>query len=107
MSLDLEAENARLKQRIAELEAQLSISSIRLTDAVVSSPSPLHPLKEDAYPKIPFFSAGSLNAAQIHRYGRQLILAEVGIDAQSRICAASVLIVGELFWFTPPLIPTH
>ena len=42
----------------------------------------------------PVGGAGSLSAAELLRYGRHLVLPEVGLEGQQRLKASSVLIVG-------------
>lgn len=67
---DLEQENAKLKQRIAALEKEQQ-ASIYYTQ----------------HNKL-------LNNAQIARYSRHLMLAEIGMQGQAKICQGKVLIVG-------------
>ena len=39
-------------------------------------------------------SSFRLTNENIHRYGRQLILPQVGMQAQTKICQARVLVIG-------------
>eukprot|EP01083_Nonionella_stella_P098963 278356_1 len=77
------ADNLRLKKEIENLRKQFP------TDA-----SPPHDPESKSSGITCPFSEHALNNAQIRRYGRHLILPQIGAAAQARICAGSVLVIG-------------
>lgn len=87
-------ENVALKARVAELEEKLAKYE---KNAEAASPSTT-PTTTDHKSTVQIDSAVSapprLSHEQIERYSRQLILHDVGVKAQKRICNASVLVVG-------------
>ncbi|KAI5819533.1 hypothetical protein BZA77DRAFT_336981 [Pyronema omphalodes] len=74
----LEAENTALKARIAELEARLQINS--------APPQSLTQTPPTATPE--------LSAEEYLRYGRQLILPQIGLSGQQKLKSTRVLIIG-------------
>jgi len=71
MERTLETENEALKKRILELEAQLASPS---NDASVTSQ------QSDPLPDIANKSEVKLSLEEYKRYGRQMILPEIGIE---------------------------
>jgi adenylyltransferase/sulfurtransferase len=73
----LRAENAELRNRLQGFD-------------VKPDPAQCNEQQREAA----FISAHHLNASQIHRYSRQIILPVVSSLAQARICSSSALIIG-------------
>ena len=101
----LQLENAALRSKIAELEAELAATKQSLQRVGVNSQDkaslvsdPGTEAKEQpAVPKSPWAVVADrcqLNNDQIARYSRHLILHEVGVAAQASICQSRVLVVG-------------
>ncbi|CAZ85497.1 unnamed protein product [Tuber melanosporum] len=85
METSLEAENKVLKKRISELEAQLAGHSDRpLVTSQKSHPPPNIVSKGEV----------KLSLEEYKRYGRQMILPEIGIEGQMSLKQSRVLIVG-------------
>lgn len=87
-------ENIALKARVAELEEKLA----KFKKTAETSAPPTATAKSD-HKSTPssdsaISAAPRLSHEQIERYSRQLILHDVGVKAQKRICSASVLVVG-------------
>ena len=80
------AENAELKRQLQKLQL--------VHTGVDHAPKEAHIDPASGSASSQFTPFHALNANQIARYGRQLILSEVGVDVQSRLCAARVLVVG-------------
>ncbi|PWW80213.1 hypothetical protein C7212DRAFT_273861 [Tuber magnatum] len=85
MEASLEAENEALKKRISELEAQLA-SRINHTSFSFQQSRPP--------PNMVNKSEVKLSPEEYKRYGRQMILPEVGIEGQMSLKRSRVLIVG-------------
>ncbi|CUS08503.1 unnamed protein product [Tuber aestivum] len=85
METSLKAENEALKKRISELEAQLAN---RIGHASVSSRQSYPP------PNVGEKSEVGLSLEEYKRYGRQMILPEIGIEGQMSLKRSRVLIVG-------------
>jgi len=81
----LRKENDDLRRRIAELEEQLKATKItqQYTNEITS-----------IFPNFPPLEEKSLNPDQIERYGRHLIMGDIGVTGQKKICSTSVLVVG-------------
>ena len=81
METTLEAENEALKKRILELEAQLASRS---NDASVTSQ------QSHSLPNIANKSEIKLSLEEYKRYGRQMILPEIGIEGTNPFHKSSV-----------------
>ncbi|PRP83480.1 adenylyltransferase and sulfurtransferase [Planoprotostelium fungivorum] len=75
----LTEENNALKKRVAELEALLDLKKEDDSSRAIVPDSS---------------SVDTLNNAEISRYGRQLIMPEIGMQGQKKIKKSSVLIIG-------------
>jgi adenylyltransferase/sulfurtransferase len=84
---ELLAENSRLKARVADLEKTQSRS--HSGDAVADDTSSSKTISSPIH-ALPFTVGATLSNSQIYRYGRQIILPDIGIEAQSRISRSSV-----------------
>lgn len=69
MADPLIAENEKLKAKIAELEAKL---------AKAESLSPVESFTSSPFPDFPPTSESPLSKREVERYGRQLIMKEIG-----------------------------
>ncbi|KAG0644178.1 hypothetical protein HOY80DRAFT_1013691 [Tuber brumale] len=85
METSLESENEVLKKRISELEAQLASHSNHPVVTPQQSHSP---------PNIVSKIEAKLSLEEYKRYGRQMILPEIGIEGQMSLKRSRVLIVG-------------
>lgn len=83
----LELENARLKEEVALMRAQLAGNA-------QAPPPPATPEGEGSCPRRTFETAHGMTKAQVERYSRQILLPQFGVAAQDALCRASVLIVG-------------
>jgi adenylyltransferase/sulfurtransferase len=77
-NMSLQEENERLKRRIEELERKNSILEKKKSHDLVW---PLPPVE-------------NLSNAEIKRFGRQLILPDIGITGQKKLRNTSMLVVG-------------
>ncbi|CEP13740.1 hypothetical protein [Parasitella parasitica] len=75
---DLEIENIRLRQRIAELEAKQNVPVAYTTDDTA----------------VPFEKVGKLTNDEIFRFGRQLVTPGFGYDSQLKLRNTTFLVVG-------------
>jgi adenylyltransferase/sulfurtransferase len=85
MDEQLRAENDFLKAKVAELEEKLAKATLLSpVESFVSSPFPDFPAQQES----------PLSKSDVERYGRQLIMKEIGATGQRKLIASSVLLVG-------------
>lgn len=87
-------ENLLLKSRIAALEAELKKSKTSDSGDSAAAASSASDRTHETTPHSDGAVLPRLAHEQIERYSRQLILHDVGVKAQKRICNARVLVVG-------------
>ncbi|GAB5356802.1 hypothetical protein AAMO2058_000320100 [Amorphochlora amoebiformis] len=99
MDASIRARCKSLEARIRELEAENQ--NLRLKLAGREKMEVLGEKKEkksaegaQMAPVVPSAHTHGLSLEQVRRYGRQLVLKEIGVEGQSRICKAKVLVVG-------------
>jgi adenylyltransferase/sulfurtransferase len=80
----LARENAELRSRVAALETHLQLAH---PPALISTPAEIAAAR-------PYIRGHSLTPREIARYGRHLILPDLGPRAQERWCRGSALVIG-------------
>jgi len=81
----LRQENEKLKQEVAHLKNRLQLQKERQTNCSLDT---------DSFPPLLPLSIRELTKEEIHRYGRQLILKDIGVQGQKNLIRTSVILVG-------------
>ncbi len=93
-SLQLQAEKLRQQVEAAELQLQTLKSQLRDLELTLRNTDQQRPMEKvpDVHPRTD--STWPLTASEYQRYGRQMIMPEVGLQGQLQLKRSRVLVVG-------------